>query len=49
MGKMAKKATKSARKEVGKVAKKAKKTSSKGKKVGKGIIFKGKKFVTGKK
>ena len=45
VGKMAKKATKSARKEVGKVAKK---TGSKGKKVGKGIISKGKKFVKGK-
>lgn len=49
VGKMAKKATKSARKEVGKVANKAKKTGSKGKKVGKGIISKGKKFVKGKK
>jgi len=45
VGKMAKKATKSARKEAGKVAKK---TGSKGKKVGKGIISKGKKFVKGK-
>ena len=48
VGKMAKKATKSARKEVGKVAKKAKKTGSKGKKIGKGIISKGKRFVKGK-
>ena len=45
VGKMAKKATKSARKEAGKVAKK---TGSRGKKVGKGIISKGKKFVKGK-